>query len=280
MVPLFGHYPLLTTIHDLNHVVLAENYSVFHRIYYSFFLARKVGRAEAVITVSKFSRDEILRFFKLPADKVQVIYNGIDDHFFVHGSSTREALEAFRSKYELPDRYILTIGNRKPHKNVHRTVEAYCSGNFAEPLVLLSEFDPTLLKIAERYQKKHQIHFLRFVDRREFPLVYAGAAAFVFPSLYEGFGFPPLEAAACGLPVVTSRRASLPEVLKDGAIYVDPEDVSDIRQGIVLALQQGSSTLAVVERGRLNAREYRWSKVARDTLGVYQSILGKLSHGV
>lgn len=280
MVPIFCRCPLLTTIHDLNHVVLSENYSVFHRIYYSSILSRKVLDAAGVITVSKFSRNEIVQYFKLPSEKVRVIYNGIDDHFFAGSHGTQAGLGDFQARYELPESYILAIGNRKPHKNIARTVEAYCSGDFREPLVLLSDFDSSLLSIAERYNKKHLIHFLRYVPRQEFPLVYAGARAFVFPSLYEGFGFPPLEAAACGVPVVASRRASLPEVLKEGAIYVDPEDVPDIRRGLIQALRNDSATRELTERARLNAKEYRWGKVARDTLQVYLGVLGKLAHEV
>jgi glycosyltransferase involved in cell wall biosynthesis len=274
MVPIFGYWPLVTTIHDLNHVVLSENYSLFHRIYYSVVLARKVRQAEAVITVSRFSRDQILKFFKVSSNKVKVIYNGIDDHFFTSDASDASLVRAFRERYELPERYILSIGNRKPHKNVARTVQAYCSGDFSDPLVLLSEFDPKLLAIAERYGKKHMVHFLRFVSRQYFPLVYASARVFVFPSLYEGFGFPPLEAGACGVPVVASRRASLPEVLKDGAIYVDPEDVMDIQRGLELALLDGDQTKSVVACGRRNARDYRWNKVAQETLAVYLDVLG------
>lgn len=280
MVPIFGKLPLLTTIHDLNHVVLSENYSIFHRIYYSFFLARKVCKAAAVITVSQFSRDEILRYFNLNPEKVRVIYNGIDEHFFAGDSLRAEDTERFIERYELPEKYILSIGNRKPHKNVHRTVEAYCAGDFSYPLVLLSEFDPALLEIAEKKQKKHLIYFLRYVGRQEFPLVYSRAVAFVFPSLYEGFGFPPLEAAACGVPAVVARRASLPEVMRDAAIYVNPLDSEDIRRGIEVAVARGEEAQRAVRRGLEVAREYRWSKVAGETLEVYRSILGNTMHEV
>jgi glycosyltransferase involved in cell wall biosynthesis len=280
MVPIFGKRPLLTTIHDLNHVVLSENYSIFHRIYYSFFLARKVCKAAAVITVSQFSRNEILRYFNLSPEKVRVIYNGIDDHFFAGDSIGEHDTGRFIEKYELPEKYILSIGNRKPHKNVYRTVEAYCAGDFRYPLVLLSEFDPALLEIAERKQKKHLIYFLRYVGRQEFPLVYSRAVAFVFPSLYEGFGFPPLEAAACGVPAVVARRASLPEVMRDAAIYVNPLDSEDIRRGMEVAVERGEEAQFAVRRGLEVAREYRWSKVAAETLEVYRSILGNTVHEV
>lgn len=274
MVPLFANYPLITTIHDLNHVVLSENYSIFHRIYYSLILAKKVYKARAVITVSHFSRSEILSYFRLDPAKVRVIYNGIADHFREFASFDETKVQKFLEKYELPDQYILSIGNRKPHKNVLRTVQAYCSGQFDLPLVLLTEYDPEILEVAERAQKKHRIYFLRFVTTQDFPMVYARARAFVYPSLYEGFGFPPLEAAACGVPTVVSKRASLPEVLQDGAVYVDPEDVLDIRRGIEQALDDSETMLQCVARGKQIAQQYRWSLVAQQTLDVYLSVLG------
>jgi glycosyltransferase involved in cell wall biosynthesis len=273
MVPLLSNCPIITTIHDLNHVVLADNYSVFHRIYYSLILSRKVRSARAVITVSQFSKSEILQYFHVDPAKVYVIYNGIGEAFQPCRLICQESNTRFRLKYELPEAYILSIGNRKPHKNIIRTVEAYCRGGFQIPLVLLTDFDPDVLEIAERYGKKHLIHFLRFVSSGEFHFVYANARAFVYPSLYEGFGFPPLEAAASGVPVVVSRKTSLPEVLQDGAIYVDPEDSDDIAAGIKRALSGTAEVDEIVSKGRAIAEGFRWSRVARETLGVYESVL-------
>ncbi len=274
MVPLLSSCPMITTIHDLNHVVLADNYSVFHRIYYSFVLSKKVRKAKAVITVSQFSRSEILHYFRLNPAQVRVIHNGIAEGFTTRDCLSEESRQSFLDRFELPSRYILSIGNKKPHKNILRTVMAYCHGNFSLPLVLLSDFDPAILTIAEKSGKKHLIHFLRFVRSSEFAMVYAHAAVFVYPSLYEGFGFPPLEAAACGVPTVVSRKTSLPEVMGDGAIYVDPESPADIAKGIEKALSYDEEVREIVRRGQKNSKRFRWSQVARETLAVYENIAG------
>jgi len=274
IVPFLSSIPLVTTIHDLNHVVLAENYSLVHRLYYSVFLAQKVRLARAVITVSHFSKAEIVRFFGIPESLVRVVYNGISETFFSHRArTTPQEFEDFRARFELPERYVLGMGNRKPHKNIARLVEAWCVLKDAPPLVLLTEYDEQLLRIAARAGKKHMLYFLRFVSNAELPFVYSLAAAFVYPSLYEGFGFPPLEAAACGVPVVVSDRSSLPEVMDSGAIFVNPEDILDIGRGIEEALARTPRVNEIVERGRLKAAEYSWARVAEETLSIYRQVL-------
>ena len=273
IVPFLSNRPLITTIHDLNHVVLGENYSIFHRLYYSFFLARKIRSAKSVITVSKFSREEIVRFFGIPKSQVCVIHNGIDTAFRPMTSADSQVLKHFKDRLELPDNYILSIGNRKPHKNICRMVEAYCRAPIEEPLVLLTDFDPRILEIAQRYNKKHKIYFLRFVSNEVLPYVYAMARVFVYPSLYEGFGFPPLEAAACGIPVVVSDRTSLPEVMADCAVYVNPEDLDDIARGIQLALKNSPEKQGRVVGGLELVKRYSWKKMAEETLMIYGSVL-------
>jgi glycosyltransferase involved in cell wall biosynthesis len=277
IVPFLSSAPLITTIHDLNHVVLAENYSVFHRLYYTFFLAHKVRLARCVITVSQFSKDEIVRFFGIPPSLVRVVYNGISESFFglpgTPSAATDTSNEVFRERMELPDDYILSVGNKKPHKNMYRLVEAWCGMSHPPPLVLLTEFDENIVRLAGRHGLKHRLHFMRFVANQDLPKVYSMARAFVYPSLYEGFGFPPLEAAACGVPVVVSNRASLPEVLADSAIFVNPEDVLDIRRGIEEALSRSPAVIDIVERGRKKASEYSWQRVAEETLSIYRNML-------
>lgn len=276
IVPFLSDAPLVTTIHDLNHVVLSENYSIFHRLYYSFFLARKVRQAKCVITVSRFSKNEIVRFFGIPVSAVRVVYNGISEAFTKRPkplSRDSDEAEAFRRRFELPDRFVLGMGNRKPHKNICRLVEAWCLLDDPPPLVLLTEFDPQILAIAQKHGRKHMLYFMRFVSNAELPWVYSLAEAFVYPSLYEGFGFPPLEAAACGVPVVVSDRTSLPEVMQDGAIFVNPEDVLDIRRGIEEALSRSERVEGIVERGRRKAAEYSWARVAEETLSIYRQVL-------
>lgn len=273
IVPFLSNVPLVTTIHDLNHVVLSENYSIFHRLYYSILLARKIKRSKAVITVSGFSKQEIINFFRTQPEHVRVIHNGISEQFQnppIHGT---QELENCRNKYELPSEYILSIGNKKPHKNIARLVEAWAHSSINMPLVLLSDFDASLLEIAEAYHKKHNLHFLRFVPNSALPAIYAGARLFVYPSIYEGFGFPPLEAAACGVPVVVSNCSSLPEVMRDCALYINPSSTEDITRTLEKAMTESAEQRDRISRGRELVKTYSWARAAEATHSVYENIL-------
>ena len=273
IVPFLTSIPLVTTIHDLNHVVLSENYSIFHRLYYSVFLSRKIKKAKAVITVSAFSQQEIVHFFHTPPEHVRVIHNGISENFHNYQIRNNKNHADILKKYELPERYILSIGNKKPHKNIIRLVEAWCKSSVTLPLVLLSEFDPQLLVIAEKYHKKHHLHFLRFVPNDALPSIYGGAELFVYPSIYEGFGFPPLEAAACGVPVVVSRCSSLPEVMQDCALYINPSSAEDIALTLEDALCKTPEQVTRVIKGQALAKSYSWAKAAEATHDVYLNVL-------
>ena len=182
-------------------------------------------------------------------------------------------MKDFRRKLEIPEAFILASGNKKPHKNMRRLVQAWSALASNMPLVLLSEFDPEILHIAQRANKKHLIYFLRFVSDEDLSIVYSLAKVFVFPSLYEGFGLPPLEAAACGVPVVVANRTSLPEVLENAAFYFDPEDVDDIKSVLQRALETDCSELAL--KGREKALQYSWRKAAEETLKIYRMVLAR-----
>lgn len=273
LVPLFSKTPLVCTIHDLNHVVLAENYSLAHKVYYNLILPYYLKLIRRVITVSHFSKSEILKFLNIDPARVEVIYNGISPNFVERSQQSPEQIEKFKRRYELPDEFILSSGNRKPHKNMAKLVEAYCKGDFNMPLVLRTEFDPQLLAIAEKYNKRHAIHFLRFVTYEEFPYLYCLAKVFVFPSVYEGFGLPPLEAAACGVPVIVSNRSSLPEVMKTAARFVDPNDSTEMMNAIKSLLTDQTERAAMSERGLSVVKQYAWRRMAQQTLSLYREIL-------
>lgn len=277
IVPFLSQIPLVTTIHDLNHVVLSENYSIFHRLYYSVLLSRKIKKAKSVITVSDFSRNEIVNFFRTPPENVTVIHNGISENFQEPHNISSESVEAVLRRYELPERYILSVGNKKPHKNIARLVEAWCASSCNTALVLLSEFDPELLAIAERAHKKHNLHFLRFVPNEFLPTIYSKAEVFVYPSMYEGFGLPPLEAAACGTPVLVSNCSSMPEVMKKHATYINPSDTDNIARVLEKTMKNLSQTRAENSiAGQNYARGFSWVRAARETLSIFENVLMKI----
>ncbi len=273
VVSVFSSTPFVATIHDLIHVKMSNEYTFFHQLYYRHILSRKIRKAKAVVTVSEFSKHELVDYFGIDSRKVHVIYNGISSNFVRREGLCVKEKEEFRQRYELPDKFILSVGNKKSHKNIPRLVEAWCKGNFSEDLVLLTEFDPVLLKIAGQYNRRHRIFFIRFVVDKDLPVLYSLAKIFVYPSLYEGFGLPPLEAAACGIPVVVSEVSSLPEVMHDAAIFIDPTDTNDIVRGMREALENKDSCVTRnVSKGYAVANSYSWKQMAAASVDLYREI--------
>jgi glycosyltransferase involved in cell wall biosynthesis len=273
VVPLLGRTNLVTTIHDLNHVVLAENYTVFHRMYYNVLLRNRLQKSSKIITVSHFSKNEILKFFHVRLDQISVIYNGVSDRYHHTVRNNLERVEKVRRKYELPLEFVFTSGNKKPHKNLKNFVQAYCESDLGLPLVILSEFDESILQPSLTYNKKHLIHFLRYVDLDDLPFVYALSKVFAFTSLYEGFGLPPLEAFACGTPVVVSARTSLPEILPPNVHFVDPENSESIKAGVKDAMTKSHSSSPGQIAEWLQC--FDWRKNALKTLSIYEEVLGE-----
>lgn len=273
IVPLLSSVPLITTIHDMNHVALSNNYSFIQKIYYNIFLKRKLLNAKSIITVSNFSKKEIIKYLGIAQEKIHVIYNGVFVNFQPINHFNQEKINSVMFKYKLPSKYIFAIGNHKPHKNLERLTEAYSKGNFKIPLVILTNSHEKLLEIAKNHGKQKDVHFLEFVCEEDFPLIYSMSSAFVYVSLYEGFGLPAIEAAACGVPVIVSHTTSLPEIMENAAIYVDPENIKDIQRGIYEALDDHNKLIQTnVEIGLKLAKKYTWERMAKETLELYDSL--------
>ena len=259
---------LVMTIHDLNHSVLPQFYTPLHQLYYQFFVRSCIRRSEYILTVSNFSKEEIVRNLSLPPEKVFVTYNGVSEDY--RPVTDPEMLRYVRDIYELPEKFVFSLSNNKPHKNVHQLVRAYCYSNVEIPLVLACPVDKSLIRIAENFGKKHMIYFTKFIDEKHLPSVYSQTHLFVYPSTYEGFGLPPLEALSCGAPVVVARSSSLPEVVGEQAIFTNPFDYQDIAR----ALEQGVSDEPLRKRlkefGVKHSQRFSWEVMTRMTLDIYE----------
>ena len=268
VAPLLCPCRLVMTIHDLNHLVLPQFYTPLHQLYYHTFVRNCIKRSRFILTVSNFSKNEITRTLKIPSNKIAVTYNGVSEHY--RPVTDPKLVEYVREIYELPERFVFCLSNNKPHKNVHQLVRAYCCSKVDLPLVLTCAADPLLIKIAESYGKKHKIYFSKFIYDQHLPVVYSMTELFVYPSTYEGFGLPPLEALACGAPVAVARSSSLPEVVGDNAIFLDPYDYHDIAN----ALDQAISSKDRSPKSRKDAIEYAakftWQRMAVETLKTYE----------
>ena len=281
--PLFCTVPTVVTIHDCIHLLFPEYLpSQMAWRYAHFMIGHAVRRSALVLTVSEASRNDILRFFPwADPDKVLVVPNAIDAELLEDPGE--EERERVRERYQIRGRYVLFAGNVKPHKNLDRLIEAFAllkevPGH--EDLKLLIIGDDvsrygSLRRTVEGAGVRQDVRFFGFVPHRTLAALYRMASVFAFPSLYEGFGLPPLEAMACGVPVVTSRISSLPEVVGDAALLVDPYRVEDIATGLRRALDDEGLRRDLIDRGRARAAGFSWERSVAAVHAGYLRVLGK-----
>jgi glycosyltransferase involved in cell wall biosynthesis len=234
-------------------------------------------RSDRILTVSEASKRDILEYFNVPPEKITVIPNAIDERF-LH-EPTDEALRLVAERYQLEGDFVLYVGNIKPHKNVERLVDAFHlarQAGFDElRLVVIGDElskNASLRRAVHRYNLHKHVRFLGFLPDETLSAVYRLASVFVFPSLYEGFGLPPLEAMACGTPVITSNVSSLPEVTGDAALLVDPTDASAIAAAITRVLSEPGLREDLRARGLARARQFSWERSVKEIRDIYQQV--------
>ena len=253
--------PFVFTIHDLIQVRLAVVATPAKRIYYEAIVKPACRRAFRVLTVSDYSRTEILRWSGVPEDRVVNVGNGVGEPFAPGGA-----------RYEPGFPYILYVGNFRPHKNLDRLFAAFrhlrCSGL---RLVLAGPPDGTIHARLDQFGIRRRTVLIPGLSDSALAEVYRGALLLVLPSLMEGFGLPALEAMACGTPVVVSRATALPEVAGDAGLYVDPCDLADIERGLECVLGDAGRRAAMREAGIRRARLFSWDSVAARVRTILQA---------
>jgi glycosyltransferase involved in cell wall biosynthesis len=256
--------PFVFTIFDLIHLHIDEESSAGKRLYYRLHVKPAVRRARAVLTGSEYSRADIVEWSGVEPERVVVIRSAAASSFTPDG-------DAFEPGYP----YLLYVGNRKPHKNLARLVRALDRIDPGHPLrlILPGPVDPGLASLARDVGVGDRLVFLGQVADTRLPALYRGALAFVFPSLHEGFGLPPLEAMACGTPVVSSLATSLAEVVGDAALAIDPLDIDSIATGIDRVASDSSLRSALRELGLAQAARFSWDDTAGRTWSVLQAAL-------
>ncbi len=270
----------VVTIHDCIHLRFPEYLPGKAAFFYAHTMMRLAARkADRVLTVSEASKRDILHYTGVPADKVTVIHNGLDARFAAAPDAA--AIDRVRQRFQLDHPFVLYVGNIKPHKNLERLIAAFAAARPAGPdglkLVVIGDETsnyPSVRQAVHRHRLDKHVRFFGFLPAPTLVVFYRLAQAFVFPSLYEGFGLPPLEAMANETPVVTSNVSSLPEVAGDAALLVDPYDVASIADGILRAVTDEPLRQTLIARGRERARHFSWAKAAADTLAAYRHVLG------
>ena len=268
--------PALTTVHDLSWLSYPEAHPVERVRFLDRHLPRTLERANLVLTDSDFIATEIASRFALPRAKIRTIPLGVDVSF---RPRARDEIAATLAKHGLQDSaYLLVVATLEPRKNLARLVRAYAGLPPAlktrHPLVIVGargwlsgELERTIAPLEASGSARR----LGYVGEDELPLIYAGAHAFAFPSLYEGFGLPVLEAMASGVPVLTSNVSSLPEIAGDAALTVDPLDDEALRRGLLRLLEDSAWRAAGTARGIARAREYPWSRCVDATVEAYRT---------
>ena len=278
-VPLFYRGPFIATIHDLTHLLFPQHSTKRFSKWYAWTLIRHCARrARRLIVVSDNTRKDLVHFFPEAEGKTITIYPGIDADFKpVQGDPFNHALK----KHSLTPGYLLYVGNLRASKNTEGLLAAYAIMREKNPRV------PPLVLAGQNFLKKYDqgkfpagVRALGSVPREDLPALYSGASIFIFPSFYEGFGLPPLEAMACGTPVVVSRSASLPEVCADAADYVDPNSPSHIAETVLALMGNPERQNTLRKNGFKNVGRFSWRRFATSIWKVYDDVLDEMKEEI
>lgn len=253
------------SLHDLHHLCVAEDSSTAKRAYYQMIIKPACHRAASVLTVSEYSRCEILSWSKTDEKKIVNVGNGVGPPFTVSGR-----------RHEPGYPYFLYVGSHKAHKNLGRLLKAFALSGVHKSarLLMTGDPDPQTSQDIKALDLEGTVKMIGSPNNDELAEYYRGALALLFPSLYEGFGLPPVEAMACGIPVLTSNVCALPEIVGDAGIIVDPLDTEAIADGIRRLLEDTTLTGDLRQRGLARAKPFTWEKTAAKTLAVLRSAMG------
>jgi glycosyltransferase involved in cell wall biosynthesis len=279
-LPLGWAGPSVVTILDLTFMLIPSTIRRASRAYLRWIVRSSARRASQIITISESTRRDVIRLLGVSPERVTRIYCGVDDRFTPEPRSAN--VKELRQRAGLPAEFILYLGTIEPRKNLTRLIDAYSMLRRRDatrlPLVLAGGRgwgDDVITARARGSGFEADIYFPGFVPEHEIPLWYNASTLFVYPSEYEGFGLPPLEALACGVPVIASNTSSLPEVLGDAAVLVDPTSVPAIADGMQRVLDDDVLRSRLISQGLEQARRFSWRGMAEETLTVYQSVLSR-----
>lgn len=274
VTPLLSPCPSVVTVYDLSFLLYPDRFKRAKRFYLSLFTRLSARKARRIIAISESTKRDVVRLLGVPPDKVEVVYCGLDDAF---RPLAEDQVAAFRSERGLSERFILFVGTIEPRKNVTRLIEAFANlltCQLADLKLVIGGakgwFYEDVFARAEELGLEGQVMFPGYIPASELPLWYNAAELFVYPSLYEGFGLPPLEAMACGTPVVTANTSSLPEVVGEAGLTVAPLDVEGLAEAMRRVLNDATLRREMRERGLQRAQSFSWTKTARETVQVYR----------
>jgi glycosyltransferase involved in cell wall biosynthesis len=270
--------PFVVTIYDLSFLRQKEAFRPFNRWYLSRFTRISAQRARRIIAISESTKRDIVQFLNVSPERVDVIYCGVDSNF---RRLSADQVDRFRCERGLPDRFVLYVGTLEPRKNLDRLIRAYGRWRAGDPtapqLVVAGAkgwYYGEVFRAVQAMGLVDHVTFPGYLPYDELPLWYNAAALFVYPSLFEGFGLPVLEAMACGTPVICSNTASLPEVAGDAALLLAPGDERGLAEAMRAAWGDAGLRQQMSERGEARACLFSWDRTARQTVQTYERALG------
>ncbi|MCK5451649.1 MAG: glycosyltransferase family 4 protein [Candidatus Omnitrophica bacterium] len=282
IAPIFNSAKLVLTIHDVSYRLLPEQYSFIERLSLVYGTALMMKVAKKVLTVSQVSKEQIADNFHIDRDKITVVYNGVPEHFKTKVSEDEE--KKILKKYEIKRNYFLYVGNLKPRKKVDELLKGYAElvtkKNIEYDLVIVgrkTDMFEELFSMAEELQISKRVKFLGYVDDMSLSVLYKRAKLFVYPSVFEGFGLPLVEAMIKGVPVICYNGSSTAEVCRDAALKLDEITSKSLADAMGNLMDNEEKRSELIERGYVRAKEFTWEKSAVKTLEVYREVYTELA---
>lgn len=277
--PMFkGTTKTVTTVHDLIGKIYPQNLNFASRFYWQKWLPMCVKNSDMIIVISENTKKDVMRFLGVPEEKIKVTLLATSKHFIK--IKDEKQFSEVRNKYNLPKQFMLNVGTIEPRKNICGLLRAFAmylqKDNVDLSLVLVGKKDWGYKQVKDEIEKlgiSSKVHFCDYVEDKDLPYIYNLSKFFVFPSFYEGFGLPVLEALSCGCPVISSNVSSLPEITSDAAVLINPNNVEELYKAIEEVDKNDSLREELASKALMQAKNFSWKKTAAKTLEVYKEVI-------
>lgn len=277
--PIFYHGKVVVTCHDIISILFPKNLQFWSRLFYSKWMPFSYRRADMIIASSECTKRDMVKHLKINPEKIKVIYLATSSEFETVQNS--KIIQKVKEKYQTGDKYFIHVGTLEPRKNLSFLVKAFSLAvkkGISENLVIVGKkgwYYEDLFKLVEELKLQERVIFTGYAEEKDIPVLYAGATALTFPSLYEGFGFPPLEAISCGTPVISSNTSSLPEVIGEAGILIPPKNENLWAEKMVQISRNTNLREELSQKGLVQAKKFSWEKTAEEVVKVYEEVFSQ-----
>lgn len=278
--PILYNKPFITTVHDLTMLLFPvgrSQKSLLRKIAFKKVLTHACQKAKKVIAISEATKNDIIKYLGGKKDNIDVIYEAYDDIY--NDSLSIKEIDKVKQKYNIDKPYLLFVSQWRPHKGLPELIKSFeflkQKYNIKEKLVITGNPNndfPQIIDSIKKSKFSSDIVTPGFVDEKDLPILYKGTKAFIFPSFYEGFGLGPLEAMACGAPVISSKLSAMPEILGSAPLYFDPSNLFEMSEQIYKVINDEKLRKQMIDKGFIQAKKYSWIKMTKETLKLYNSI--------